>query len=164
LKRCCIRRRDGTDETDLNILKLLRENSRESLGRISDELGISKATVSRRLSRMEQDGFVSGYSVITNTSRLGLMKGVISLQVAGTAVNAVIDELRQYKEIESVMRVFGDHSLICEVYTKSVDALYSLIQENILKIPNVHNVEVDIVIDRMNMNPDAQLDMATLEQ
>jgi DNA-binding Lrp family transcriptional regulator len=148
------------DETDLKILRMLRENSRESLGRIAEDLGISKATVSRRLSRMEQDGYISGYTVQVNTARLGLMKGMISLQVVGTAVNAVIEELRTIREMESVTRVFGDHGLICIVYTPSVDSLYELIQNRLLKIPNVHNVEVDIVIDRIAINPKADFDMA----
>lgn len=151
------------DETDLKILKMLRDNSRESLGKISEVLGISKATVSRRLSRIEQEGFITGYTIITNPGRLGLMKGIISLEIMGTAVNAVIDQLRAYKEIESVTRVFGDHGLICIAYTKSVDSLYELIQNDILKIPNVHNVEVDIVIDRMLLNPNAELDVSSAQ-
>jgi DNA-binding Lrp family transcriptional regulator len=151
---------EGMDETDLKILRILRENSRESLGKISEDLGISKATVSRRLSKMEKDGYISGYTVQTNTARLGLMKGMISLQVVGTAVNAVIEELRTFKELESVMKVFGDHGLICIVFTPSVDSLYELIQNRLLKIPNVQNVEVDIVIDRIVINPDAEFDMA----
>ena len=61
------------DETDLNILKMLRDNSRESLGKISEVLGISKATVSRRLSRIEQEGFITGYTIIPNPNRMGLM-------------------------------------------------------------------------------------------
>ncbi len=151
------------DETDLKILKMLRDNSRESLGKISEVLGISKATVSRRLSKIEQEGFITGYTIITNPGRLGLMKGIISLEIMGTAVNAVIDQLRAYKEIESVTRVFGDHGLICIAYTKSVDSLYELIQNDILKIPNVHNVEVDIVIDRMLLNPNAELDVSNAQ-
>ena len=55
--------------------------------------------------------------------------------------------------------MFGDHSLICRAYASSVDALYNLIQERILKIPNVHNVEVDIMIDRSPMNPYAPMDI-----
>jgi DNA-binding Lrp family transcriptional regulator len=148
------------DETDLKILTMLRDNSRESLGKISEVLGISKATVSRRLSRIEQEGYITGYTIVTNPGRMGLMKGFISLEIMGTAVNAVIDQLRGFKEIESVMRVFGDHGLICIAYTKSVDSLYELIQNEILKIPNVHNVEVDIVIDRMLINPNAELDVS----
>lgn len=148
------------DDTDLKILQILRENSRYSLGKISEQLDISKATVSRRLSRMEQEGYIAGYSISTNPARFGLMKGIISLQVVGTAVNGVIEHLREHREIESVTKVFGDHGLICIVYTTSVDAFYAFIQDRILKIPNIHNVEVDIIIDRLTLNPDAEFDMA----
>ncbi len=33
-----------------------------------------------------------------------------------------------------------------------------LIQDRLLKIPNVHNIEVDILIDRIPMNPDAPME------
>lgn len=147
------------DLTDISILKRLKANSRDSLGNIAEELNISKATVSRRLSRIEAEGFISGYSLNTNPAKLGLMKGLVSLQVTGTAVNSVIDELKKYPEIESVMKVFGDHSLLCSIYTTSVDSLYDLIQARILKIPGINNVEVDIMIDNVSINPNAELDM-----
>lgn len=147
------------DLTDIAILKCLRGNSRISLGKIAEELNISKATVSRRLSRMEEEGYVSGYTMETNPSKLGLMKAQVGLQVTGTAINSVIEELRRFSEITSVMRTFGDHSLVCNIYTTSVDALYGLIQERILKIPNINNVEVDIIIDSVTINPNAELDI-----
>ncbi|MGD1061349.1 MAG: Lrp/AsnC family transcriptional regulator, partial [Methanomassiliicoccales archaeon] len=62
------------DETDLKILKMLREDSRGSMGVMAGKLGISKATVSRRISKMEADGLIAGYTVVTNTSPLGLMR------------------------------------------------------------------------------------------
>lgn len=147
------------DLTDISILKCLRGNSRISLGRIAEELNISKATVSRRLSRMEEAGYVSGYTMETSPTKLGLMRAQVCLQVTGTAVNSVIEELRKFSEIESVMRTFGDHSLVCNIYTTSVDALYDLIQERMLKIPNINNVEVDIIIDCVTINPNAELDI-----
>jgi len=152
------------DLTDLKILKMLRENSRESLGNIADRLGISKATVSRRISKMEDQDFISGYSIVTNTTRLGLMRAIIGLEVVGPAVNSVIEELKNFDEIEYIHKVFGDHSLLCEVYAKSVDSLYDLIQNRILKITNIQNVEVDIFIEKIALNPDAELDLITLQQ
>ncbi|NLK26217.1 MAG: Lrp/AsnC family transcriptional regulator [Euryarchaeota archaeon] len=148
------------DITNLRILKRLKENSRESLGNIAKELGISKATVSRRVSRMEKEGYISDYSLVIDPSRLGLMKAMVSLQVMGTAVNSVIEELKKFPQIESVTRVFGDHSLVCHIYATSVDSLYELIQGQLLKIPNIHNVEVDIVIDSVDINRNAELDLA----
>lgn len=147
------------DLTDIAILECLKANSRDSLGNIAEELNISKATVSRRLTRMEAEGYISGYSLSVNPSKLGLMKALVAIQVTGTAVNSVIEELKKNPEIESVMRVFGDHSLLCTIYTTSVDSLYELIQTRILKIPSINNVEVDILIDSLTVNPHAELDL-----
>jgi DNA-binding Lrp family transcriptional regulator len=151
------------DATDLRILKILRDDSRESLASIADKLSISKATVSRRISRMEQEGYISGYTIQTNSSRLGLLRAMIGLEVIGPSVNATVEELKKFKEIEYIHKVFGDHSLILEVYTRSVDSLYDLIQNHILKISNIQNVEVDILIERIALNPDAELDQITLQ-
>ncbi len=151
------------DETDLKILKMLREDSRGSMGVMGKKLGISKATVSRRISRMEKEGLIAGYTVITNTSPLGLMRAMIGLDCAGPSINNVIEELRKLPEIEYIHKVFGDHALLCEVYTKSVDSLYDLIQSKILKLPSIQNVEVDILIERIGLNPDAELDLISLK-
>ncbi len=147
------------DKTDLSILKMLRQDSRESLGNIAVKLGISKATVSRRISKLEDEGYISGYTIITSSARLGLMRAMIGLEVVGPMVSSVIDELKQFEEIEYVHKVFGDHSLICEVYAKSVDSLYDLIQNRMLKVPNIQNVEVDILIEKVPLNPNAELDL-----
>jgi DNA-binding Lrp family transcriptional regulator len=152
------------DLTDLEILKMLRQDSRESLGSIASRLGISKATVSRRISKLEESGYIAGYTIITNSSRLGLMRAMIGLEVVGPAVGAVIEELGKFEEIEYVHKVFGDHSLLCEVYVKSVDSLYELIQNRLLKVTNIQNVEVDILIEKIALNPNAELDLFTLPQ
>lgn len=150
------------DEIDIKILMLLRQNGRESLGNIALKLGVSKATVSRRVARLEGDHIISGYTLTTDSSRLGLMKAILGIEVSGPSLNPVIDQLRGFREIQYIYKVFGDHGLICEVYVKSVDSLYELIQSKILKIPSIENVEVDILIERIDLNPDAELDMLTV--
>lgn len=152
------------DLTDLKILKMLRRDSREGLGAIASKLNISKATVSRRISKLEQEGYITGYTIITSSSRLGLMRALIGLEVVGSSVGSVIEELGKFNEIEYVHKVFGDHSLVCEVYANSVDSLYELIQNRILKIPNIQNVEVDILIEKIALNPNAELDLFTVPQ
>ncbi len=148
------------DSTDLEVLRMLRRNARHSLSTIADQLHVSKATVSRRISRLEEEGFVNAYTMQVNIAKLGLMRAIIGLQVVGAPLGTVIDELRKFDEIQYVYKVFGDHSLICEVFATSVDNLYDLIQDKIVNIPNVQRVEVDILIDRIPMNEDAMFDLA----
>jgi DNA-binding Lrp family transcriptional regulator len=90
------------------------------------------------------------------------MRAMIGLEVVGPVVSTVIEELKQFDEIEYVHKVFGDHSLLCEVYAKSVDSLYDLIQNRILKVPNIQNVEVDIFIEKIPLNPNAELDLLNI--
>jgi DNA-binding Lrp family transcriptional regulator len=148
------------DTTDLEILRMLRKNAREGLSNIAEHLGVSKATVSRRISRLEDEGYVNAYTMQVNTTKIGLMRALIGLQVVGAPLTTVIDELKKYHGIQYVYKVFGDHSLICEVYSTSVDNLYDLIQDKIVNIPNVQRVEVDILIERIPMNEDAMFDLA----
>ncbi len=108
---------------------------------------------------MEAEGLISGYTVSTNASKVGVMRAILGLQVVGSSIDRVVEELRTFPEIEFIYKVFGDHSLLCIVYTKSVDSLYELIQNKILKIPNINNVEVDILVERLTLNPDAEFDM-----
>ncbi|HUV24249.1 MAG TPA: Lrp/AsnC family transcriptional regulator [Methanomassiliicoccales archaeon] len=149
------------DETDINILKLLRRDSRQSLSKMAESIGISKATISRRITRMEENEIISGYTVMTNVSKMGVMRALLFLNVTGASLNRIIDDMRKFKEVEFTHKLFGDHSLLCEVYVATVDDLYQLIQDHIVKIPGIQNVEVDILIDRIDMNPDAEFSSIT---
>ena len=45
---------DFLNRKDVEILRALREDCRKPMGQVGDGIGISKATVSRRVSKMEE--------------------------------------------------------------------------------------------------------------
>lgn len=145
------------DRKDIEILKMLKVDSRTTMGAIGESLGISKATVSRRVARMEEDGIIRKYSLEIDSSRMDLMKSLVFMQIVGNPVAIVIEQLKANKEIGHIYKTFGDHNIICEIYTKSVDELYEMIQTKLLKMPSIKNVEVDILVERVTMNVDADL-------
>jgi len=150
---------DGLDARDIEILKMLRKDSRTPMGTIGEVLGMSKATVSRRISRMEEKGIITGYSLSLDCTALGLMKSMVALQIIGNPVSVVIELLNGIEEIRNIYKSFGDHHLVCEVYTNSVDDLYELIQTRLLKMPSIRNVEVDILVEKTPRNMYADIDM-----
>ena len=88
---------------------------------------------------------------------MGIMKSLVMIQVVGTPTAVIIDQLRDYEEIGGIYKTFGDHNIICEIYTKNVDEIYEMIQSKLLKMPSVRNVEVDVLIGEETLNENADL-------
>lgn len=147
------------DPKDVEILKKLRRDSRTPLGEIGKELGMSKATVSRRVAKMEADGLISRYTVGLEHSKLGIFKCIVSLQIVGSPVVTVTDRLREYEEIRNIYKTFGDHNVVCEMYCSTIEEVYETVQTKIMKMPAVKYVEVDILIEDTKIYNDADLNI-----
>ena len=150
---------DFLNSKDVEILKSLRADCRKPMGLVGEEVGVSKATVSRRVSKLEEDGFIKGYDLNVDSSKLGIMKSLVLIQIVGSPVSIVIEQLQGYREISTIYKAFGDHNIICVVYSRSVDELYEMIQTKLLKMPSVRNVEVDILVEEMRVNPNSDLEI-----
>ncbi|NYH25366.1 DNA-binding Lrp family transcriptional regulator [Paraburkholderia bryophila] len=51
------------DDVDRQLLSLLRDDARMSVVALAKQLRISRATVQNRLTRLEQNGVIVGYTV-----------------------------------------------------------------------------------------------------
>ncbi len=147
------------DRKDVEILKRLKTDSRTPMGVIGSKMDISKATVSRRVARMEEEKIIRKYSLDVDLTNMGVMKSLVMMQIVGTPTAVVIDQLRNYGEIGNIYKTFGDHNIICEIYTRNVDEIYEMIQSKLLKMPSVRNVEVDVLIGEETLNENADLNL-----
>lgn len=59
------------DETDLALLRLLKEDARLSHRHLARNLGVAQGTVTNRLRRLEEEGVIEGYSVVLDPQQLG---------------------------------------------------------------------------------------------
>lgn len=150
---------DMIDRKDVEILKRLKTDSRTPMGIIGNKMNISKATVSRRVARMEEDNIIRKYSMDIDLASIGVMKSLVMMQIVGTPTAVIIDQLRGYEEVGHIYKTFGDHNIICEIYTRNVDEIYEMIQSKLLKMPSVRNVEVDVLIGQEALNENADLDL-----
>ncbi len=145
------------DKKDVEILKMLKKDSRTPMGLIGNKLEISKATVSRRVASMEEDGTITKYSLDIDHASMGLMKSLVMIQIVGSPASIIIEQLRSFAEIDRIYKTFGDHNIVCEVYTHNVDELYEMIQARMLKMPSIRTVEVDILLENEEINENADL-------
>lgn len=148
---------DILDHRDIEILKSMKSDSRKPMGTVGENQGISKATVSRRVARLEEEGVIRGYCLDIDHGKIGVMKSLVAVQIMGVSVSVVLDNLKDQKEIGYVYKSFGDHHFVFEMYTRNVDDLYDFIQAKLLKMPAVRNVEVDILVERFSVNENPEI-------
>jgi DNA-binding Lrp family transcriptional regulator len=59
------------DETDRQIVALLRENARRSFKDIGDRVNLTAPAVKRRVDRLERDGVILGYTAVVDNHAFG---------------------------------------------------------------------------------------------
>ncbi|MEY7851238.1 winged helix-turn-helix transcriptional regulator [Natrarchaeobius sp. A-rgal3] len=91
------------DETDLEILELLTENARRPYKEIADNVGLTPPAVSDRISRLEEQGIIQGFTIDVDREKLrGETAVLIELDPVPTAVDDVYAAVTDLEEIEGV--------------------------------------------------------------
>jgi len=104
------------DATDRRLLALLQMNARESVAALSRKLGTARTTVQERITRMERNGTIAGYSVLLQRDPFNQYAEVVAmLSVTNRKMKAVIDQLREFPEIVLCQVTSGEFELLCRV-------------------------------------------------
>src|SRR5689334_7554377 len=59
------------DALDLKILTALQKNCRLTLAELSEHVGLSQSPCLRRWRRLEEEGYITGYTALVNARKLG---------------------------------------------------------------------------------------------
>jgi DNA-binding Lrp family transcriptional regulator len=103
---------ESYDEIDLNILKVLQEDSRLSFNKIATKLKISTGTAYNRIKNLEEKGIIKGYSVLVDNEKLGYsMTALILIQAEGIHLVKVENEIAKIKNVVSVYDITGDYDV-----------------------------------------------------
>jgi len=96
------------DETDIKILKELVNDARLSYNEIARRIGIAVGTVAARISNLEKQGVIKGYSAIVDAEKLGYdVVAVIEVTVSGGKLTEVEQEVAKNPNVYGVYDVTG---------------------------------------------------------
>jgi len=120
------------DETDYRLLSVLRGEGRASISQLAAQLGITRATVRARLSRLEASGEILGYSVVLrgDVEERGV-RGVTMIEIEGKGKDRIVETLGGFPEIHAVHTTNGRWDLVVELAADTlldVDAVLNRIR------------------------------------
>ncbi|WP_458190308.1 winged helix-turn-helix transcriptional regulator [Haladaptatus sp. NG-WS-4] len=109
------------DEIDLEILRLLIEDSRRPYSSIADMVDLSAPTVSDRIDRLEDEGIIRQFTV--DVDRLKLEEGIpvlVDLCIESTALESVSADLEATDVVEHLFTT-ADSRIVFQAHVKDAD-------------------------------------------
>jgi len=116
------------EEIDLQLLALLREDSRRNVSELATALGVSRTTIYSSIERLERHQTIVGYTV-----RLGedydrrLVRAHVMIKLHPKSTQATQDELMTMPEVAGLYAVAGEHDLIAIIEALHVSQLNDLL-------------------------------------
>lgn len=136
------------DEIDFQILKILQEEGRKPVAEIARQVKLASPSVHERISKLEQEGIIKGYTAILDNKKLGKdVTAFIGIKVNHAISNGdtVLKELGKIDEILESHTVTGDDDILLKVKTENTTTLEKLITK-IYSIKGILNTKTTVVL------------------
>ena len=132
------------DATDQELLSLLRKDARASIATLAQKLGVSRGTVTNRITRLEDAGVIVGYTVrLRPDAEPNEIHAWMSIAVEGNETRAVIASLLGEPGVASLHDTNGRWDLLAELRAANLSEL-SQVLARIRLVRGISNTETSI--------------------
>ncbi|WP_411879620.1 Lrp/AsnC family transcriptional regulator [Polaromonas sp. YR568] len=134
------------DDTDRQLLSLLRDNARASVASLAKVLRVSRGTVQNRLARLEADGTITGYTVRLKPQAEGhRIRAFMTVAVEGNRTAAVLTALRGDPAVSALHTTNGRWDMVAELQADSLEAFDSVLSR-IRLLEGIANTETSLLL------------------
>lgn len=121
------RQTDGTsiqiDETDADLIALLRRDARMPVAELARKLGLARTTVQTRIDRLLEKGVIAGFTLRSGDALHAPIRATALVSIAPRTGPAVLSRLKALPNVEAVFTVSGRVDLVVEISAKTTQDL-----------------------------------------
>jgi DNA-binding Lrp family transcriptional regulator len=140
------------DETDHQLLSLLRQDARLSIAALSHKLSVSRGTVTNRITKLEDAGVIVGYTVrVRPDVQRNEIKAWMSIAVDGNQSRAVIASLLGEPGLATLHDTNGRWDLLAELRAENLQELGKTL-ERIRLVKGISNTETSIHLETYRLS------------
>ena len=111
------------DDTDGQLLSLMRDNARTPVATLAKVLRVSRGTVQNRLNRLEADGTIVGYTVrLKPQVEKHRIRALMTVAVNGNRIDALLASLRGDPAVSALHTTNGRWDIVAELQADSLEA------------------------------------------
>jgi DNA-binding Lrp family transcriptional regulator len=146
------------DNFDYSILRVLQQNNKTSHREIADAIGLSQASVQRRIAKMEDEKIIERNCAVLNPKKFGeKITSIIEVRLSEDR-SIVMDRSKQYfssvDEIQQCYFVNGGVSFIIIMISNNLSHFEALVRKHFADNIDVKTYRTLIVLDRVKVNLD----------
>lgn len=133
------------DSLDSRLLDALRRNARLPVSALALELGVTRATVRKRLTRLEERDIL-GYTIRTRAeARPAPVRGLMMLEIEGRGATRVEARLMGLPQVAELHRTNGAWDLVVGITTQTLEELDETLT-TIRRIDGVKRSETNLLL------------------
>jgi Lrp/AsnC family transcriptional regulator for asnA, asnC and gidA len=134
------------DSVDAQIIRILQQDGRTPNVEIARRVGMSEATVRKRLDRLVSDGVIQ-ITAVPNAARVGLPTiTFLTLKVDLSQLDRIANELVRLPEVRAVHYTSGESDLIIEAWFPTSDDLLRFLTLHVASIPGINQTATSHVL------------------
>jgi DNA-binding Lrp family transcriptional regulator len=134
------------DETDRQLIALLRANARATVASIAKSLHVARGTVQNRIAKLERDGTIAGYTVrLKPQADQQRIAAFMSIAVEGNRADSVLRTLRGDPAIEALHTTNGRWDIVAQLRADSLEA-FDRVLGRIRQVEGIASTETSLLL------------------
>ncbi|MDR6157560.1 MULTISPECIES: Lrp/AsnC family transcriptional regulator [Chryseobacterium] len=141
---------DNLDDKDLQLLRLLQNDSKLTVKELAKEVNLSPSPVFERVKRLEQEGYIKKYAAILDAEKLNLGFTVYcQLKLKSNDSYLAIEFEKEILEIEEVAECYsisGDFDFLLKVYVRDMKQYQNFVFNILGAVPSIGSTHSTFVM------------------
>jgi Lrp/AsnC family transcriptional regulator, leucine-responsive regulatory protein len=143
------------DDFDRAILEELQSDGRLSVTALAERIALTPTPCSRRIRRLEEEGYITGYSALLDPKKAG-QKIEAFVQVNLTAhsdanIQRFVRVVSQTPAIVGCHAVTGDADYILHVFAEDMEHLSQVVLKTLVRVEGVRDVKSILVLETVKL-------------
>jgi DNA-binding Lrp family transcriptional regulator len=145
------------DEKDLELLRILEENSRHTVEEIATMTNLSIPEVEGRVRALEAAQIIKGYSTVVNWEKAGNgeVSAIIELKVSPErdfGYDRIAERLSRFRQVKTLRLITGTYDLQLIVSGKNMQEVSRFVSEHVAPMDRIRETATHIIMKSYKEN------------
>ena len=141
------------DDIDRKILKVLQEDSRQSLVEVAEKAGLSTSPILRRIRQLEKAGVIRRYVAVLDQTRVGLPVSVfVSIkleQQREQALQKFARAIERWPEVLECYLMTGPRDYLLRVVVADLGEYERFLKQKLTRLDGIASIESSFALEQV---------------